>query len=197
MKMRMIKKVDELNTKIFNKDANIKRVEEDLAECKVNKHFLDIIAMQAGKKKPADSKEEEKVIEVVKEKKVFKKGTSKKVDDSKTFMTSLGNGEPEKVSVPQVGETKEVGESDLTLNDPYEDDDFNIYFDKQSLLAFMTVLEEDNLFKIHLVDEDELKLKATKLQSIEKYKKSEFAIEEVSTSVNTLDKARNIVMQKF
>jgi hypothetical protein len=32
-----------------------------------------------------------------------------------------------------------------------EDDDFEIYFDKYSLLEHLQHLEEDNLFKIHLV----------------------------------------------
>lgn len=40
---------------------------------------------------------------------------------------------------------------DLNLDDPYEDDDFNYYFDKASLLNHITQLEDDNLFKIRLV----------------------------------------------
>lgn len=52
---------------------------------------------------------------------------------------------------------------DLNLDDPYEDDDFNYYFDKASLLNHITQLEDDNLFKIRLVQEDE--------QNVEKIKK--------------------------
>lgn len=33
----------------------------------------------------------------------------------------------------------------------YEDDDFKLYFDKLSLLEHLRHLEEDNLFRIHLV----------------------------------------------
>lgn len=45
-----------------------------------------------------------------------------------------------------------------------EDDDFKIYFDKFTLLEHLSHLEEDNLFKIHLVQEDE--------QAIDKLKRS-------------------------
>lgn len=50
LKMKLIKKVEELNNKIGLKDGTIKKVEEDLVDCKINKHFLDILSMQAGKK---------------------------------------------------------------------------------------------------------------------------------------------------
>lgn len=39
----------------------------------------------------------------------------------------------------------------------YQDDDYNIYFDKRGLLEHLAALEDDNLFKIHLVDEEEVK----------------------------------------
>jgi len=44
------------------------------------------------------------------------------------------------------------------LEDEYEDDDFNIYFDKASLLAHINFLEDDNLFKINLLQQDEANL---------------------------------------
>jgi len=52
---------------------------------------------------------------------------------------------------------------DIDLDDSYENDDFNIYFDKASLMAHLNHLEDDNLFKIHLVQEEE--------QNVEKIKK--------------------------
>lgn len=45
--------------------------------------------------------------------------------------------------------------TDVELHADYEDNDFEIYFDKFSLLDHLAHLEEDNLFKIHLVQEDE------------------------------------------
>lgn len=45
-----------------------------------------------------------------------------------------------------------------------DEDDFKIYFDKFTLLEHLSHLEEDNLFKIHLVQEDE--------QALDKLKRS-------------------------
>tara|TARA_B110000285_G_scaffold234256_1_gene310575 strand:+ start:1633 stop:1797 length:165 start_codon:yes stop_codon:yes gene_type:complete len=44
---------------------------------------------------------------------------------------------------------------EIQLNDKYEDDDFKIYFDKGSLAAHLTFLQDDNLLKIHYLQEDE------------------------------------------
>lgn len=41
------------------------------------------------------------------------------------------------------------------LDDLYEDDDMEIYFTKKSLLAEIVKLEDDNLRKIELVQDDE------------------------------------------
>jgi len=38
----------------------------------------------------------------------------------------------------------------------YEDDDMDLYFDVKSLLDYVSFLEDDNLFKIYLVDEEQL-----------------------------------------
>jgi hypothetical protein len=43
----------------------------------------------------------------------------------------------------------------IDLNDPYEDDDFNIYFDKAQLIQHLNFLEDDNLFKINLLQDEE------------------------------------------
>ena len=40
-------------------------------------------------------------------------------------------------------------------DDPYEDDDMEIYFNKETLLAEIVKLEDDNLRKIELVQDDE------------------------------------------
>lgn len=44
-----------------------------------------------------------------------------------------------------------------------EDSDLEIYFDKYTLMEHLSHMQEDNLFKIHLVQEEE--------QALEKYKK--------------------------
>ena len=51
---------------------------------------------------------------------------------------------------------------DISLDDPYEDDDYHIYFDKAQLMARIDWLEGDSLFKIKLVSDEE--------QNVEKIK---------------------------
>lgn len=45
------------------------------------------------------------------------------------------------------------------MPDDYEDDDFTIYFDPKQLVEYLAFLEDDNLFKIYLVDNEELNKK--------------------------------------
>lgn len=52
--------------------------------------------------------------------------------------------------------------ADIDLNESYEDDDFEIRFDKASLLAYIRDIEDDNLFKIQLLQEDEQTLEKIK-----------------------------------
>lgn len=40
---------------------------------------------------------------------------------------------------------------EIGLEDPYEDDDYKIYFDRAGLAKYVNFLEDDNLFKINLV----------------------------------------------
>lgn len=58
---------------------------------------------------------------------------------------------------------------EVQLDDDYEDDDYEIHFDKQSLIAFIVHLEDSNLFKIDLVKDD-----AAVLQEREKQKEARF-----------------------
>ena len=86
----------------------------------------------------------------------------KKASKQTTFMTSVGLEAKQSKKQPKVQEQEHrpaSPEKPLSLSDPYEDDDFSIHFDKGSLAAFMALIEDDNLFKIHLVDEEALKLK--------------------------------------
>lgn len=47
---------------------------------------------------------------------------------------------------------------EVNINDAYEDDDFTIYFDKNTLLNHINHLEDDNLFKINLLQQEEINL---------------------------------------
>ena len=63
----------------------------------------------------------------------------------------LSNKNYSSPTLPEADDT----DHEIQLDESYSDDDFNIYFDKASLLNYITFLEDDNLFKIHLVQEDE------------------------------------------
>jgi len=67
---------------------------------------------------------------------------------------SRGGGSKESKVSQVTTSSNEEKYIDINLEDPYEDDDFKIYFDKASLMAHLNHLEDDNLFKIHLVQEE-------------------------------------------
>lgn len=50
-KQQLLKKIDDYSAKILLKDVLMKKIEDDLLVYKQQKHFLDILAIQAGKKK--------------------------------------------------------------------------------------------------------------------------------------------------
>ena len=57
----------------------------------------------------------------------------------------------------------EKPEEDLDLDDSYEDDVFQVFFNnKVELLAYSTQIEDDNLFKIGLVQDEEHNLEKMK-----------------------------------
>lgn len=68
-----------------------------------------------------------------------------------------------------VDENEQVIEpEDLDLDDFYEDDVFKVFFqNKKQLFSYATQLEDDNLFKIALVQEDEANLDKFKQKSAE------------------------------
>lgn len=80
----------------------------------------------------------------------LKKGFSKASNPaSKADITSLKDD-----SILQLPDSP-TSDHSIQLSEQYEDDDYKIYFDKASLLNHIAFLEDDNLFKIHLVQEDE------------------------------------------
>jgi hypothetical protein len=59
----------------------------------------------------------------------------------------------------------------IELTDKYVDNDFKIYFDKKSILDHLNHLEDDNLFRIYLVQEEEQKVIKFVEQSEKNYAK--------------------------
>jgi hypothetical protein len=76
------------------------------------------------------------------------------------------------------------------------DDSFEIYFDKNTLVEYLHSLEEDNLFRIHLVQEDEQALDKLKKAVDSKIKAKEQEIEEVNHNIEMLMASKNQLMTK-
>ena len=96
-----------------------------------------------------------------------------------------------------VGETDEHKGLNMQLTDEYEDDDFTIYFDKQSLLNRLNQLEDDNLFKIWLLQDDEAAVKNYSEETAIKIQKVEDGIENVEKSIIQLNELRDQLLQRF
>ena len=77
-----------------------------------------------------------------------------------------------------------------------EDSDYEIYFDKHSLLEELTHLEEDNLFKIHLVQEDEQTLEKLKKTIDQKIQSKEGEIRDVRNNIELLIQSKNQLFHK-
>jgi hypothetical protein len=80
---------------------------------------------------------------------------------------------------------------------PDEDPDMSIYFTTpQSLLDHLANLEEDNLFKIHLVQEDEQALEEQKRKIEENIKDREKEILEVKKNIEIFEHSRQAMLNK-
>ena len=85
----------------------------------------------------------------------------------------------------------------IELSEPYEDDDYKIYFDNRNLLSHLNFLEDDNLFKINLLQDEEENVKKLKDASEGKYKMREKDIQDVHRSIVQLEKSRDNLMQRY
>jgi hypothetical protein len=78
----------------------------------------------------------------------------------------------------------------------YQDDDFTIYFDRAQLLDHLNHLEDDNLFRIKLVEDDEQAVKKIREDAAKKYALMEKDIAEVDKSIYQLEKTKETLMIK-
>lgn len=88
-----------------------------------------------------------------------------------------------------------------TISPPLDDaegqGDLNMYFeDKKSLLEHLANLEEENLFKIHLVQEDEQALENTRKEVEENIALREREIQDVRRNIEMLEHSRGILFGK-
>ena len=149
--------------------------------------------MQAGKKQYQKKGE----------KKVAQKPKAEPQASGGTFLTEPTHGrrgQPKKQSslVLQDPEEKSLEQKALNMEmeDSYSDDDFTIYFDRAQLLNHLNHLEDDNLFRIKLVEDDQQAVKKIKEDAQVKYKIMERDIEEVDKSIAQLEKTKETLMSK-
>jgi len=90
--------------------------------------------------------------------------------------------------------TEEVQE--VELDQPYEDDDFEIHFTEFTMLEYLSHLEEDNLFRIHLVQEEEQTLEKFKKASEERIKEKQNEIDEVQRNIELLQNSKKVALTK-
>ena len=77
---------------------------------------------------------------------------------------------------------------------PDEDPDLNIYFNPpHTLLEYLTNLEEDNLFKINLVQEDEQALDNEKKKIQANIRAKEAEINEVIKNIESLEQSKAVL----
>jgi len=94
-------------------------------------------------------------------------------------------------------EEHSVEELHDTMFAPDEDPDLNIYFNPpQTLLEYLKNLEEDNLFKINLVQEDEQALEKEKKKIHENITTREAEINEVLKNIETLEQFKAELLKK-
>lgn len=82
------------------------------------------------------------------------------------------------------------------MEDDYSDDDYAIYFDRAQLLGHLNQLEDDNLFRIQLVQDDEQAVKKINEDALDKYNEMEGQIGEVDKSIEQLEKTMEALMTK-
>ena len=161
--------------------SEIKRLEEQLVVHKQRKRFLDTLAVSAGRKQ--ENKVEEKRQRTESNK--FTPGVAAKAKNF--FMTQLPNGAKKIDAKVQEDEIQQAEESDQ---------DFQIYFDKFTLLEHLAHLEEDNLFKIHLVQEDEQALEKLKKSIEGKINEKNKEIKDVNCNIEMLETSKGALLNK-
>lgn len=76
------------------------------------------------------------------------------------------------------------------------EEELKIYFDKKSLLERLQHMEEDNLFRIHLVQEEEQSLELMRKQVSETLEAKDREIEDVLKNIQMLETSKNQLSSK-
>eukprot|EP00347_Sterkiella_histriomuscorum_P006295 403353317 len=214
-KNEKIDRITQLVNKIQQKKSNTKQIEEKLMLFKQHKMFLDQLAVSAGKKQAVRRKLTQQQQQMqINNNNADKSGQgspkklnrNSKKEMSNFFLTQLNQQGVNIQSKKQQEAPQLNNEFDQELetfsqteeNSTFQEDptDFEIYFDKYTLLEHLSHLEEDNLFKIHLVQEDEQALERMKKQIDSKIKAKESEMVDVQSNIDMLIQAKNAMQNK-
>eukprot|EP00347_Sterkiella_histriomuscorum_P005172 403357620 len=189
--------------KIQKKKSKIKQIDEKLVVYKQHKAFLDLLAISAGKKQDRRAHSLGESIgnsggiaggarkDSRPESQTKASRLSKKEGGPGFFLTQANqNGQKHKNSLDKQDDLDQEAQMFE------EDEDFQIYFDKFTLLEHLSHLEEDNLFKIHLVQEDEQALDKLRRAIDLKIKQKEQEIEDVGNNIEMLISSKNQLQTK-
>ncbi|CDW84021.1 UNKNOWN [Stylonychia lemnae] len=196
-------RISELMNNIQLKKSKTKQIEEKLNLYKQHKKFLDGLAVSAGRKQArtkvkqqvedisaANSPDQQKI-------NLMPRGKSTKKELGQFFLTQI-NQNGGNIVQKRIESLPIVDEFDKELNSFSEkedngsnqgDGDFEIYFDKFTLLDHLAHLEEDNLFKIHLIQEDEQALEKLRKGIDQKVKVKEKEIADVQMNIEILQQS--------
>ena len=121
--------------------------------------------------------------------------TSKKVSKTSYQASKADQSSIKGDSILQLPDSPK-SDHEIQLSEPYEDDDYKIYFDKVSLLNHITFMEDDNLFKIHLVQEDEQNVEKAQKKMEKSTKEMLLQIEEGQKNIDALNQSKEVVLSK-
>ncbi|CDW82053.1 UNKNOWN [Stylonychia lemnae] len=194
-KNERMEKIQQLQINIQKKKSKIKQIDEKLVVFKQHKYFLDTLAISAGKKQPRTAAQRAELgLEGKAEVQMRQTRAQKKEASGNFFLTQTNQQNPHGVRQKTSMDKQDPENEDAALQD--EDDDFEIYFDKFTLLEHLSHLEEDNLFKIHLVQEDEQALDKLKRSIDYKIEMKETEIEDVKANIEMLLSSMNQLINK-
>lgn len=217
-KKKLIKEIEWLNNKIAQEETQIKKCDDALIEGRQHKHFLDVLAILA-EKKPYNPKK--KPNQATNQQNEEIKDQTK--DSDGTFLTGVANvnvsrstwqkipKSPAKVSTTLPNQQKQdpkqqekakkpEGEPvEINLDDEYEDDDFSKpYFeDVESLMNFINSIEDDNLFKIGLLEQEEQQKERMIRDMDVKIQKVRESITEVERNIEGFNKTKQQLLTKL
>ena len=91
----------------------------------------------------------------------------------------------------------DIRDSDIDFNAEYSDDDEEIRIGEKDLLDYLQKLEENNLFKMNLIQEQQQSLEKIEKDSEAKIQAKELLLRDVQANLEHLEEARQIQFDRY